>query len=71
MEEWRGRDPINTFRDRLVKEGMLSEEEAKEMDDKAVVRIDEAVEFADRSPFPDLDSLYDEIYVYGEQVKGW
>jgi hypothetical protein len=29
------------------------------------------VEFADNSPFPDLDSLYDDIYVYGEQVKGW
>ena len=33
--------------------------------------VDEAVEFADNSPFPDLDSLYDEIYVYGDQVRGW
>ena len=33
--------------------------------------VDEAVEFADQSPFPDLDSLYDDIYVYGEQVRGW
>jgi pyruvate dehydrogenase E1 component alpha subunit len=71
VEEWRTRDPINNFRDRLVKEGLLSEDDAEEMDKRAIARIDEAVEFADRSPFPDLDSLYDDIYVYGEQVKGW
>jgi pyruvate dehydrogenase E1 component alpha subunit len=71
VEEWRRRDPINNFRDRLVKEDVLSEDEAEEMDKRAIARIDEAVEFADRSPFPDLDSLYDDIYVYGEQVQGW
>jgi hypothetical protein len=31
----------------------------------------EAVEFADASPEPELDSLYDHLYVYGEQVPGW
>jgi hypothetical protein len=54
-----------------VKEGVLSEENAEKLDAKAMKRIDEAVEFADNSPFPDLDSLYDDIYVYGEQVRGW
>jgi pyruvate dehydrogenase E1 component alpha subunit len=34
-------------------------------------KVDEAVKFADKSPFPELDSLYDHVYVYGEQVKGW
>jgi hypothetical protein len=33
--------------------------------------IDEATEFADQSPSPELDSLYDDIYVYGDQVRGW
>ncbi len=27
------------------------------------------MEFADNSPFPDLASLYDDIYVIGEQVR--
>ena len=31
--------------------------------------VDEAVEFADKCPFPDLASLYDDIYVLGEQVQ--
>jgi hypothetical protein len=29
------------------------------------------VRFADDSPFPELDSLYDDLYVFGDQVRGW
>jgi pyruvate dehydrogenase E1 component alpha subunit len=71
VEEWRKRDPINVFKARLVEDGVLSEEDAEKIDARAMKRIDEAVEFADNSPFPELDSLYDDIYVYGEQVRGW
>jgi pyruvate dehydrogenase E1 component alpha subunit len=71
VEEWRKRDPINVFKGRLVHEGVVSEEGAEKLDAKAMERIDAAVEFADNSPFPDLDSLYDDIYVYGEQIRGW
>jgi pyruvate dehydrogenase E1 component alpha subunit len=71
VEEWRRRDPIQTFRERLVAEGMMSDGDFQKLDEKAIEIVDEAVEFADKSPFPDLDSLYDDIYVYGDQVKGW
>jgi hypothetical protein len=71
VEEWRKRDPINVLKSRLVDDGMLSEDDAEKLDQKAMERVDAAVEFADNSPFPDLDSLYDDIYVYGEQVRGW
>jgi pyruvate dehydrogenase E1 component alpha subunit len=71
VEEWRKRDPINAFKSRLIEEDVISEEDAEKLDSDAVARIDRAVEFADGSPFPDLDSLYDDIYVYGEQVQGW
>src|SRR5438105_3738939 len=71
VEEWRRQDPIVTFRKRLADDDVLSDEDAEALDEKAVKTIDAAVEFADQSPFPDLDSLYDDIYVYGEQVRGW
>jgi pyruvate dehydrogenase E1 component alpha subunit len=71
VEEWRKRDPIENFKQRLIDEDVLSEEDAEKLDEEAVGVIDDAVEFADQSPFPDLDSLYDDIYVYGDQVKGW
>jgi pyruvate dehydrogenase E1 component alpha subunit len=69
VEDWRPRDPLTTFPARLVDEGVLSAEEVEQLDEQAVKTVDEAVEFADRSPFPDLASLYDDIYVIGEQVR--
>jgi pyruvate dehydrogenase E1 component alpha subunit len=71
VEEWRERDPIKAFSDRLVDEGVLTEDDVKEFDEKAIEVIDEAVRFADNSPFPDLDSLYDDIYVFNEDVPAW
>ena len=71
VEEWRKRDPIETFGRRLVDEGVVSESYLGKLDQEAMAKVDDAVEFAEKSPFPELASLYDDIYVYGEQVKGW
>ena len=69
VEEWRVRDPLVAFPARLTEEGLLGEDDVERMDKEAVSTVDAAVEFADGSPFPDLDSLYDDIYVIGEQVR--
>ncbi|MEJ7715735.1 MAG: pyruvate dehydrogenase (acetyl-transferring) E1 component subunit alpha [Thermoleophilaceae bacterium] len=69
VEEWRAGDPLTTFPKRLTDEGLLSKEDIERMDKEALAVVDAAVEFADGSPFPDLDSLYDDIYVVGEQVR--
>ncbi len=69
VEQWRPHDPLTAFPKRLIEKKVLSEDDVKAMDDEAVKAVDAAVAFADRSPFPDLDSLYDDIYVIGEQVR--
>jgi pyruvate dehydrogenase E1 component alpha subunit len=71
VEEWRRRDPIETFGTRLVAEGVIGEDERARLDEEAVARVDEAVRFADASPHPSPESLYDDIYVLGGQVRGW
>ncbi|HKC83694.1 MAG TPA: thiamine pyrophosphate-dependent enzyme, partial [bacterium] len=71
VETWRRRDPIATFGERLVAEGVLRAEERDELDRRAQARVDEAVTFADASPFPEASSLYDDVYVLGDQVQGW
>jgi pyruvate dehydrogenase E1 component alpha subunit len=63
VEEWRRRDPINTFRARVTDEDVLSKDEIEKLDQQAQETVEEAVKFADGSPFPDLKSLYDDIYV--------
>ena len=71
VAEWRERDPIKSFADRLVQEGILEEGEPEQIDERAVAIVDDAVAFADRSSFPPPESLYDHVYVLGDQVKGW
>jgi pyruvate dehydrogenase E1 component alpha subunit len=71
VEEWRERDPIKAFADRLVDEGVLAKEDVEKFDQQAIEAVDAAVKFADESPFPDLDSLYDDIYVFDSDVPAW
>jgi hypothetical protein len=71
VEEWRERDPINAFAKRLVDEGVLEEDEVEQLDKEAIEAVDEAQRFADESPFPDLDSLYDDVYVLSDEVPAW
>jgi pyruvate dehydrogenase E1 component alpha subunit len=67
VAEWRKRDPISAFADRIG----LDESEAERLDQAAIKRVDDAVAFADGAAFPPPESLYDHIYVFGDQVKGW
>jgi len=71
VNEWRKRDPLAVFGDQLVAAGMLDADERERMDRETVVRIDQAVAFADASPHPAPTALYEDIYVLGDQVRGW
>ena len=71
VEEWQQKDPIETYGERLVSEKVLTPEQVEEMRTDAERIVLEAVEFADSSPEPPLDSLYDHLYVYSDQVPGW
>ncbi|HEV2075140.1 MAG TPA: pyruvate dehydrogenase (acetyl-transferring) E1 component subunit alpha [Thermoleophilaceae bacterium] len=71
VEEWRRRDPIASFGRRLAEEDVISEEDQETIDSEVGDAIDEAVRYADDSPLPELDSLYDDLYVYGDQLRGW
>jgi pyruvate dehydrogenase E1 component alpha subunit len=71
VEEWRARDPIQAFGKRLADEDVLQQEEVEKLDEDAIEAVDESVQFADQSPFPDLDSLYDNVYVFTDDVPAW
>ncbi len=71
VDEWRKRDPLAVFGDQLVAAGILDEAERERMDRATIARVDEAVAFADASPHPSPNALYEDIYVLGDQVRGW
>jgi pyruvate dehydrogenase E1 component alpha subunit len=70
VEEWQTKDPIESFARRCVEAGVLGEREVQEVRDKAEATVVEAVEFADASPEPPLDTLYENLYVLGSDA-GW
>jgi pyruvate dehydrogenase E1 component alpha subunit len=71
VAQWRERDPIPVFGERLEREGLVDASERAAIDERARARVDEAVAFAEASPFPPPQSLYDDVYVLGDQVQGW
>jgi len=70
VEEWREKDPIETFGRRCVEAGVLGEREVQEVRDKAEATVTEAVEFADASPEPALDTMYESLYAQTD-TEGW
>ena len=71
VQQWRERDPITAYAKALQDGGVLGEKDFQELDTRAIELVDEATKFADESPEPALESLYENVYVLGDQVQGW
>jgi pyruvate dehydrogenase E1 component alpha subunit len=71
VARWRERDPLPVFGQLLVREGVIDEAERERIDERAIARVDAAVEFADASPFPAPESLYNDVYVLDDEVRGF
>lgn len=63
VEKWRDDDPIGVLERHIYSEKAATKEELERIDDDVEKVIDEAVDFAEKSPFPSLDSLFENIYV--------
>jgi len=55
-------DPINTFRNRLLQEGVITQEQADQINQQAADEAAAAVAFADASPAPSIESIMDDVY---------
>jgi len=63
IEEWRNtKDPIMRFRTDLVKNGILDETRADEINQEALKVIEAAVAFAEASPEPDPANVTEFVY---------
>jgi acetoin:2,6-dichlorophenolindophenol oxidoreductase subunit alpha len=68
-EVWIKRDPIKTFRERLIKEKIVSEKEIENLEKESRKLIEEAVQFAENSPFPEPEEAYQDLFYETEGVK--
>jgi pyruvate dehydrogenase E1 component alpha subunit len=63
VHKWQENDPIGIYRRYLLEHQLASEEELNEVDNKGVQIVEEAVQFAESSPEPAPEALYENIYV--------
>src|SRR5438093_21656 len=62
VEREKLRDPILLFRDRVLKPGVLSEDDVKKIEKDVNDLVDEAVAFAEASPDPPASELFTDIF---------
>jgi pyruvate dehydrogenase E1 component alpha subunit len=69
VKKWEEEDPIGIFRKYLMENEIASEAELDEQDEIAQETIDEAVEFAESSPNPEDEALFENVYVEPTPVE--
>lgn len=62
VEEYQKIDPITQVKDKLLEKGYATEEDIKAMDKRVKERVKECEVFADESPFPEKNVMYDVVY---------
>lgn len=60
--KWRSRCPVENYETRMIKEGIIDEEQIKELKSKIVSEFEDAVAFAKNSPFPGAEDIFTEVY---------
>lgn len=61
-QAWEARDPITTFPEQLIAQGIVTEDELSEIRASVDAQVAETVEFSQNSPFPPDDELFTDIY---------
>jgi TPP-dependent pyruvate/acetoin dehydrogenase alpha subunit len=60
---WHERDPITVLRNRLVSDGLCTEQELDQIKDKAFASIEDATQFSMNSPWPKGEDVAKDVYV--------
>ena len=62
INEWRKRDPIVIHQERLISQGIATEAECKAVSDAQQAKVDVALEFARKSPWPEPAALFEDMW---------
>jgi len=64
IEKWKAeKDPIALFKSKLIHGGISKEEELTRIDNEANKEIEDAVAFAEGSPWPNVEETLEDVYV--------
>jgi pyruvate dehydrogenase E1 component alpha subunit len=62
VERGRAKDPVVAFRARLIEAGILGEAGVARLEAEAEQELQQAIDFADASPDPAVEELFDDVY---------
>jgi len=62
MEDKKDEDPIIRLKAYMTEQDMMGDEEFEKMDDEVKQEVLDSVDFAENSPFPDLETIYEDVY---------
>lgn len=63
VEEYKKRDPIEMIKDKILKNGIATEEELAAIDAKIKQQVEDAVKFSEESPWPDASEIFKDVYM--------
>jgi TPP-dependent pyruvate/acetoin dehydrogenase alpha subunit len=63
IAEWKRQDPIPNFREQLLSRAVLTAAQAETVESQVRAEVDEAVRFAQESPFPEPEEALEGLYV--------
>ena len=66
VKAWATSDPLTRFRTQLLEAGVLTEAAVQTTEAEVEAVVEAAVMFADESPFPDVSTLFDNLYAEPE-----
>ncbi len=61
-EMWKAKDPISRFEAKLMEMGVLNEAQAREINERILAQVEEAVRFAEESPWPAPEEVLEDVY---------
>ncbi|SDK75142.1 pyruvate dehydrogenase E1 component alpha subunit [Catalinimonas alkaloidigena] len=63
LAEYRERDPIEKVRKTILDNKFATEDELKAIEEKIKQQVNESVQFAEESPYPDPEEVYKDVYM--------
>lgn len=62
VDAWKQRDPITFYKARLLQQAVASERDFEQIDAAVQILVEESLEFAKNSPYPDPDTVTEHIF---------
>lgn len=66
LEHYKAQDSIEQVRQTILENKFATEEELQAIDEKIKQRVEESVEFAENSPYPDPSEAFKDVYVQAD-----